>query len=247
MSLPESSSRAALPVRPIALVYRVAAVVLIGAGIVRITGIFTGAPTWNALLFYTVLSNLLCLAWMLPLVARTARDLGRDGARGTSAPAPRWCAAVMMAITVTMLVYLVVLVPSSFVQGGDYVPFSLTDNLIHVVTPCLVIVDWLLFVPRGHVRAHDPLLWTLIPYAYLAFALVYGGAGGEFLPGQTYAYPFLDVERLGVAGVAMWVVVLSAALIGIGYVYFGLDRALARLGGRSAGEATPRADRKISR
>lgn len=224
-----ATNSAALPWRPVALVYRVAAFALIATGIIRITGLLTPSPEWNALLFYTVLSNLLCLVWVAILIVRTVRDLRAHGARGTSTPSPRWSAAVMMAITVTMFVYVFVLVPMTFKQGGDYEPFSFTDNLIHVFTPIFLIVDWLLFVPKGRLRAFDPLLWTLIPYAYLVFALIYGGFGGEFVPGQTYPYPFLDVAAQGVGGVALWVLALSVVLIALGYVYFAIDRLLARV------------------
>ena len=102
----------------------------------------------------------------------------------------------MMAITVTMLIYLVVLVPARFADGDSDI-FSLTDNLIHIITPLLVIVDWLIFVPKGAFRWVDPLLWTLIPYAYLVWAFVYGALGGEFTPGQKYPYPFMDVVEIG--------------------------------------------------
>lgn len=211
-----------------ALVFRIATLAVIIAGVVRITGVFTSEPTWGALRYYTVLSNLLCLVWVVLLIIRTMRDISATGPRGHSTPSARWSGAVMMAITVTMLVYLVVLVPATFQQEGDYVPFSLTDNLIHIITPILLIADWLLFVPKGQLRWTDPPLWALIPYAYLAYAIVYGSMGGEFADGKNYPYPFLNVAELGVGGVALWIVVLSVALIGFGYLYVALDRLLAR-------------------
>lgn len=216
----------AFVLRPLALFFRVVSLVLIAAGIVRITGIFTSDPGWASLTFYTVQSNLLCLLWVALLILATVRDIAKTGPRGYSTPSARWSAAVMMAITITMLVYLIVLVPATFVQDSGYVPFSLTDNLIHIITPCLLIVDWLLFVPKGHLRPFDPFLWAIIPLVYLVFAFVYGGLGGEFSPGQNYPYPFLDVDTHGVMGVAARVFVLAVALIGVGYAYFGLDRLL---------------------
>ncbi|MBL3699218.1 hypothetical protein D3228_06100 [Leucobacter luti] len=197
-------------------------------GIVRITGAFTADPSWGALRFYTVLSNLLCLVWVALLIVRTVRDIAATGPRGHSTPSARWSGAIMMAITVTFLVYLIVLVPATFTQDSDYAPFSLTDNLIHIITPILLILDWLVFVPKGRLRWFDPLLWALIPYAYLVFALVYGGLGGEFAPGLRYPYPFLNVDAHGVGGVALWILALSVALIGVGYVYVCIDRLLAR-------------------
>ncbi|KAA0961980.1 hypothetical protein FQ142_01155 [Microbacterium sp. ANT_H45B] len=200
---------------------------------VRHSDVLTGAPNGTTLLFYTMVSNLLCLAWVALLVVRTARDLREAGASGTSTPSPRASGAVMMAITVTMLIYLVVLVPARFADGDSDI-FSLTDNLIHIITPLLVIADWLIFVPKGAFRWVDPLLWTLIPYAYLVWAFVYGTLGGEFTPGQKYPYPFMDVDVLGVGGVAQWIVALTLALIVVGLVFVVIDRTLAALARRIA-------------
>lgn len=224
---------AAVNSRPIALAYRILAALVIVTGAIRHADLLTGQPEWTVFLFYTMVSNLLCLAWMLLLIIRTARDLRLRGRRGTSTPSARTSGAVMMAITVTMLIYLVVLVPTRFADGDSDV-FSLTDNLIHIVTPILLIGDWLLFVPKGTFRWTDPLLWMLIPYAYLVWAFVYGALGGEFYPGQTYPYPFMDVNALGIGGVAQWVVALTVALIVVGLVFVVIDRALATLVRRSA-------------
>ncbi|MCM3778575.1 Pr6Pr family membrane protein [Microbacterium hydrocarbonoxydans] len=227
-------SRAAVNARPLALAYRLIALVVIATGIARNAGIVDGAIDPTTFLYYTMVSNLICGGWMLLLSVRTIGDLRRSGSRGTSTPSARWSGAVMMAITVTMLIYLVVLVPTRF-DAGDTDIFSLTDNLIHIVTPVLLIVDWLLFVPKGAFRWGDPVLWTLIPYAYLVWAFVYGALGGEFVPGQRYPYPFMDVDALGIPGVTQWVIALSFALIAVGFVFVVLDRALAALARSAAG------------
>lgn len=222
----------ALTLRFIALAFRLASVVLIATGIVRITGIFSDTPSPKAWLFYTVLSNVLCLVWMLALLASTVRGLAAYGSRGHSTPSARGSAAIMMAITVTMLIYIFVLVPSAFVQAGDYQPFSLTDNLIHIVTPVLLIGDWLFFVPKGQLRPGDPLRWVLIPLAYMVLSFLYGALGGEFLEGARVPYPFMNVDVYGIGGVALWIVGLGIGLVVVGYLYFGLDRLIAWLAGR---------------
>lgn len=219
---------AAVNSRPVALVYRILALGVILTGVLRNAEVFSDTPSWSSLLFYTMISDLICLGWMLLLVVRTAGDIRLHGAHGTSTPSPRWSGAVMMAITVTMLIYLVVLVPTRY-AAGDTDVFSLTDNLIHVATPILLILDWLLFVPKGSFRWIDPVLWTLIPYVYLAWAFVYGALGGEFTPGQRYPYPFMDVAALGLGGVTTWIVALTIALIAVGFVYVVADRALGAL------------------
>jgi len=215
--------------RPTALAYRCVAVVLIALGIARVTGVVAGDPSGIPLLYYTTQSNILCLAWMIVQAVRTGADLRSSGVRGWSSASPRAGGAVMMAITVTMLIYLVILLPQSFAQPGAYEAFTLTDNLVHIVTPLLVIVDWLAFAPKGRFRWVDPLLWTLIPYAYLTFAFPYGAAGGDFGGGRTYPYPFMNVAALGIGGVVAWIAGLTIALVGVGFVYLALDRMMGRV------------------
>ena len=226
-------SHAAVNSRPVALVYRLIALAVILTGIIRHANLLTGEPSWTTVLFYTMVSNLLCLAWVLLLITRTIRDLRHSGPSGTSTPSARGSGAVMFAITVTMLIYLIVLVPTRFADGDAEI-FSLTDNLIHIITPVLVIVDWLVFVPKGSFRWVDPLLWTLIPYAYLTWAFVYGALGGEFTPGQVYPYPFMDVDALGLVGVAQWIIALTVALVAVGFVFVIIDRALGSIALRVA-------------
>jgi len=218
----------ALPHRTLAFVYRALASFVILLGIARVSGLWTGAPTWSAFLYYTVLSNVLCLGWVVWSSIVTLVDAQQKGWYGHSTPSARGAAAVMMAITVTMLIYLFVLAPSLFTQPGAYEPFTLTDDLVHIVTPLIVIVDWLLFVPKGRLQPLDPLLWTLIPYAYLMFAYTYSAAGGRFTGDTAYPYPFMDPATQGLAGVIVWIAGLSAALVGVGYGYYGLDRWLGR-------------------
>jgi len=214
--------------RILAFGYRAIAALVIVIGIARVSGLWTATPTWSAFLYYTVLSNVLCLAWMVLSAIVTLRDAQREGWSGASTPSARWAAAVMQAITVTMLIYLFVLTPALFTQPGAYQPFTLTDNLVHIITPILVIVDWLLFVPKGRLRPVDPLLWALIPYAYLVLAFSYSALGGRFAGGTTVPYPFMDVAKNGVGGVVAWIAGLTVALVAVGYVFFGADRLLAR-------------------
>ncbi|MBB2977113.1 hypothetical protein FHX49_002710 [Microbacterium endophyticum] len=222
-----------LPDRRIALTYRVLTVIVIAIGLGRITGVFAGDVSGTEFLFYTVQSNILCLVWAVALGIRTALDLRSDGVRGGSTPSARGGGAVVMAITITMLIYLIVLVPISFTQSSGYTPFTLTDNLIHIIAPCLIIGDWLLFTPKGRLRWYDPPLWALIPFAYLAFAYAWSAAGGDFGYDRAYPYPFMNVEELGIGGVAVWLVGLTIALEAVGFLYVAIDRVLGATARRS--------------
>ncbi|QAY72188.1 hypothetical protein ET445_01370 [Agromyces protaetiae] len=226
--------------RRVALVYRVIATGFIGAAILFAFGVFDGAPSIDALKFYTTVSNVICFVWILLVLARTIADLRTRGARGWSSPSPRFAGVVMMAITVTMLIYLIILAPTPPVDG--YERFTLSDTLLHVVTPSLVIVDWLVFHPKGRLRWIDPVLWAIVPWAYLVWAFAAGALGlVTWEAGNPFPYPFMDVSTLGLGGVAAWIGALSVALIGVGYVYVALDHGLARVG---RGSAAPGADKR---
>ena len=45
---------------------------------------------------------------------------------------------------------------------------------------------------------------------------------------MTVPYPFMDASVNGDGGVIAWIAGLAVALIGVGYVYYGLDRLLTR-------------------
>ncbi|MDR1187933.1 MAG: Pr6Pr family membrane protein [Bifidobacteriaceae bacterium] len=224
--------------RIFALVFRLGAIAVIVTGLVRLVGLFgggggtsggSGGAAWGAFVYYTTQSNVLCLLWLAAMAVVTIRGMARDGRRGPVEPWPRLGAMVMMAITVTMLIYLVVLAPAAFVQEGDgYRPFTLTDDLIHIITPCLTIADWFLFSPKGRLRWFDPITWAIPPYIYLLFGFTWPLFGGRFAGGQRYPYSFMDVGTLGVGGVALQIGVLTVALVAFGYIYVVADYLLAR-------------------
>lgn len=219
--------------RRLALVFRILAALIAAWGIVRVANLFTDEPSSYAFLFFTVQSNVLCLVWLVAGAIVTGRDLAARGPKGISSPSPRAAGYVVMAITTTMLVYTVVLAPMLFDQPGSDGLYSLTDSLVHVITPIVTILDWLLFTQKGTWRWYDPPLWALVPLAYLVFAFAYGAAGGTFFEGGgRYPYPFMNVEELGVGGVAIWILVLTIVLEIVAFVLVAIDRALGALARR---------------
>ncbi|MGJ6980398.1 Pr6Pr family membrane protein [Aestuariimicrobium soli] len=212
--------------RPWALAFRAAALLVIATGILRVSGVAGPEFLPRAFLYYTVMSNLLCLVWMAVLVVTTIVDLRRRGPHGTSTPSPRFSAAVAMAIGITLLIYMVVLMPASFSQPGTSTAFTLTDNLVHLFTPLLLIIDFVAFVPHGRVRRTDPWLWLPFPLVYVIFAFTYSGLGGRFAADTKVPYHFMDVDALGVGGVALWLVGLAVALALVGHLLWLLDRRL---------------------
>ena len=97
------------------------------------------AALWTMLLYFTVIANLIVA------LAFTAAAL--DGRAR-----PRLLAFVTTAILLVGLVYAALLRGLLELSGGAH----LADTLLHIVVPLLVPLFWLVFVPRGHLRRHDP-------------------------------------------------------------------------------------------
>lgn len=221
----------------VALVYRCAFVLVSALGLAANLGLLHGQFLPSQLNYYTVLSNLLCLVYFavdLPLSWRNAWG-APDPERTTTLP--RVKGAVVMAITVTFLVFNVALAPT-YIVDPDYDFYTLSNLVLHYVAPVAVVLDWLVFDRKGVLRWADPLIWLAIPAAFLLYTMLHAPfIGPIFEPEHSrYPYPFLDVDALGAR------VAVNAALVGVcfavvGYAVVGVDRLGARLGRR--GPVTP--------
>lgn len=186
-----------------------------------------------SLVFFTIQSNILVVLCMGYLAWTTAR-----GAPGLPPPVK---SSVAVYIAITGLVYNLVLarLPSAHpAPGAITVPViggPLGNDLVHIVTPVMVILDWLLFDGYGDLRWRHALIWIAYPVAYEIFALV----RGALIAGPSrYPYPFLDVDKLGYGGVALNTVIYGVAFWLLGILFVAVDHGLARLRGR-AGGGTP--------
>src|SRR6202043_724383 len=65
------------------------------------------------------------------------------------------------------------------------------NGVLHVVTPCVVVVDWLAAPPRKKLDSHILLRLLIFPTVYLAYVLIRGSQVGW------YPYPFLNPARPG--------------------------------------------------
>lgn len=226
-----------------ASVYRCAFVVVSALGLSANLGLLEGRFIPSQLNYYTVLSNLLCLVYFaadLPLSLRNARGGGEQD-RTTSLP--RVKGAVVMAITVTFLIFNIALAPSYLVDP-DYDFFTLSNLVLHYVAPIAVVLDWLIFDRKGLLRWHDPLIWLLIPAAFLLYTALHAPfIGPIFEPEHSrYPYPFLDVDALGLARVAVNAVAIGVCFGIVGYAVFGVDRLGDRLTRRANRMGSNRVD-----
>ncbi|MBU0868631.1 MAG: Pr6Pr family membrane protein, partial [Alphaproteobacteria bacterium] len=159
---------------------------------------------WTLLRYFTVLTNLL-VALAFGWVAIGGR------------PHPRRLAGVMLAILLVGIVYGLLLRGLLTLSGGAL----LADTLLHKVTPVLVPLWWIAFAVRGQLRWRDPWGWALFPALYLPYALLRGMAEGR------YAYPFIDVAKIGIGTVLVNAVLIAMGFVAAGHALVWIDRRMA--------------------
>jgi hypothetical protein len=131
----------------------------------------------------------------------------------------------LLMITITAVVYHVLLAPTAVVVGWS----RLTDPILHQLTPAVTVVVWLVFGPRGWVSSRVVLGSLGIPLLWIGWMLARGALV------HSYPYDFANVEELGYGPVA----VTLLGILGVGFVvaatYWGLDALVRRVSpGRAA-------------
>jgi hypothetical protein len=176
------------------------------------TGPAFATRTVNFFSYFTILSNLLAAAALSAPTVAPASPLGRF----FSAPTVR--TAVVLYTSVTAATYIVILQGLWKPEGLQWV----ADVTLHYVTPTLFLLDWLIFNPKGTLRATSAAPWLLFPLAFGLYSLARGPLTGF------YPYPFLNVTDLGLGKVLVNMAVMSAFFLAVGLGFVLLDRLLRR-------------------
>lgn len=227
--------------RYISLAYKIIAVIFCIAGQILTLGIPNGKFEAGQFLYYTNQSNILCLVYFVGAAIFVFKKIKTDGPQGPATFAPRFKGAVLMAITVTFLIFWFVLnsrdftMDTSVLKDGVDLDFDfdnslwpITNKIVHMIVPLLTIFDWLLFDTKGHFQKFDPIIWLIIPLAYYLFSLVVASTGYTFWTGSHYPYFFIDSEALGWGVVSLYIVSLGLGFLMLGYIFYGLDKVLAK-------------------
>ena len=98
----------------------------------------------------------------------------------------------------------------------------LANMILHQVVPVLMALFWLILAPKGRLKRIDPLLWASFPLIYVVYAIPRGMAEGR------YAYPFLDVAKLGWGQVVVTCAAIAVCFLVAGQILVWFDRMLAR-------------------
>ncbi len=197
-------------------------------GCVASLGIFDNINIirWDFYVHFTNISNFLCLGVMLAALIQTARK--KDDSYVSAAPMLKFIG--MLGILLTFLVFNLMLAGA---EGRDpQANWRVGSLIFHVTLPILYIADWFLFYERKQTKWYYPLASVAFPFAYILFlliqAIILKFDASILIPTTTtpliYPYFFVNLDTLGVSGVLMWIGILSAAFVAVGFLFFGLDR-----------------------
>lgn len=173
----------------------------------------------DSLSYFTNLSNI--------IVAIVFTMLARNPDRGGGVwHAVRMDSLVM--ISITGLIYAIVLAPDAQVEGLDII----VNALKHYIVPVTTVALWLIVGPRRQVTFASVFTAIVIPITWAAFTLI----RGHFI--EKYPYDFLNVVAYGLPAVLTNIAGVASLGIVLGLVFWMIDRLLSGRGGTS-GSATP--------
>ena len=176
--------------------------------------------------YYTLQSNIICLVMFVGMM--TVIILHKDYRSSNIYYLLK--GGVIITILVTAITYQIALIPNNFSMDVAYK--TNTDRIwanlfVHVISPAMIVGDYILFDIKGNLKYYYPLIWLFIPLNYVLYVYTYSAKGGRFYGiggSREFAYIFLDYNQIGYGGVlkAMGVIVLAILLVS--YLLVFLDR-----------------------
>lgn len=104
-----------------------------------------------------------------------------------------------------------------------------TSYMVHVITPIMAVVDFILFDPHRRFKWHYVLTWLIYFPIYLAFVLVRAAIWPHSGPedgGNPYPYAFIDLGKLGWGQLTVNIAACLVSFFILGLVLFLIDRIL---------------------
>ena len=210
------------------LIYQTVYLTLGFVGTVASLGIFDNVHMirWDFYVHFTNISNFLCIGIMLAALIQTARK--KEDSFVCAVPILKFIG--MLGILLTFLVFNIMLAGA---EGRDpQANWRVGSLRFHVVLPVMYIADWFVFYERKRAKWYYPIASMAFPLVYVIFLLIQAMIlkfdSSIMIPTTTtpliYPYFFVNLDMQGVSGVLMWIGVLSLAFVGVGYLFFGLDR-----------------------
>lgn len=193
---------------------------------------------WDFYVHFTNLSNYFCIGIMVAQLIDTAKK--NEDSFVKTAPLIKFMG--VLAILLTFLVFNIMLAGA---EGRDpQLNWRVGSLAAHVVLPIMYVADWVLFYEHKKVKWYYPVASVAFPLAYIVFifiqAIILGFDTSILIPGTEtpliYPYFFVNLETQGVGGVIKWIIILLVAFVAVGYMFFGIDRLLAKVPSKKVSE-----------
>lgn len=197
-------------------------------GIIASLGIFDMTWRWDFYIHFTNLSNYLCVGIMFAELVQTAQK--KENSYVSTLPLLKFISC--LGILLTFLVFNVLLAGEP--TRNPALNFKVNSVLFHVIIPIMYIADWILFYEHKKVKWNWPIISTIFPLAYTIFIFLHAWAYKfdatilNYTETAPFIYPyfFLNLEKLGIAGVLKWVAILAVGFIVFGYIFYGIAKIL---------------------
>ncbi|MET3811478.1 Pr6Pr family membrane protein [Arthrobacter sp. UYEF3] len=165
---------------------------------VQLTHLLTnvpGASAANYFSYFTIESNVIAIITLA--IAGTCAWTGQN---------PRWLdllrGAATIYMTITGIVYSLLL---SNIDVNTPIPWI--NVVLHYTMPTIMVIDWLVDLPKTRIPLRTSLIWLGFPLLYLMYSLARGPIVGW------YPYPFLDPRIGGYAAVATMSLAIAAGAL----------------------------------
>ena len=180
-------------------------------------------------IYFTNISIYLCAGVMIGELIQTAKK--QSDSYVTTAPRIRVIS--MLGLVLTFLIFNILLANDP--ARDPALNYKVECILCHIVLPILFVIDWAVFYEHGTMDWKLPLLTPLFPLGYVVYVFIHAALRGFDSSIMNYAgtdpviYPyfFLNPEKVGIGGMALWIFGLLAAFVLLGYLFFLIDRLLA--------------------
>lgn len=159
-----------------------------------------GAKAGNYFSYFTIESNIIAFI-----------TLGIAGWFAWEGESPRWLellrGAATVYMTITGITYSLLL---SDIDVNTPIPWI--NVVLHYTVPTIIVIDWLVDLPKTRIPIKTSLLWLAFPLLYLVYSLVRGPIV------DWYPYPFLDPRASGYGTVAIMSVLIAVAAFALATV-----------------------------
>lgn len=173
----------------------------------------------NSFLYFTTLSNVFCfIFYLITLLLRLFKKLNKNDIyyilKGL----------MTLSITLTMIIYYLLYfvgkIPNFY---GHY----FISPLLHLITPLLVIIDYVVYGSKGNSNKKLPFAWSILLIVYTLVVIIYSLLGGTF-NGDKYPYDFMNIEKYGLVKVAIVNIFLYVLFIIYGFFVQYIDKKISK-------------------